>query len=215
MRDPGCPSRQATHVDAGPISQGGNTNTDSGRGPPSRGRRSALLFAVLRSGPALRVGPPIAMPHVRTLRGGGEESGHQHAPNDDQHDHERSNNYEHAAYGTGDLLAGPPSTSAKASTTLWRRRSLSSTGRVGAGRSFAQRVKAADARRPSDARWPRIRAIRRPVYRVIPEPFGQRSGAPQFLAQRQRRRQVAVRAAGLRPQSIDPSRFGVDYKQAA
>jgi hypothetical protein len=46
------------------------------------------------------------MPHVRTLRGGGEESGHQHAPNDDHHDHERSNNYEHVAYGTGHQLAG-------------------------------------------------------------------------------------------------------------
>jgi hypothetical protein len=46
------------------------------------------------------------MPQVRTLRGGGEESGHQHAPDDDHHDHERSDNYEHVAYGTGHLLTG-------------------------------------------------------------------------------------------------------------
>jgi hypothetical protein len=133
--------------------KGGDTETDSGRGPPSRGRRSVWLVPVLPSGPALGIGPPIAMPHVRTLRGGGQESGHQHAPNDDQHDHEHSDHHEHAAYGTGDVLAGAPSTSAKASTTLWPHRSLGSTGRVGAGHSFAQRAKAADARRPSDARW--------------------------------------------------------------
>jgi hypothetical protein len=122
--------------------------------PTTGGRRSVWLVAVLPSGPAVGIGPPIAMPHVRTVRGGGEESGHQHAPNDDHHDREHSDHYEHAAYGTGDVLAGAPSTSAKASTTLWPHRSLGSTGRVGAGH-----VRAAGLRPPIDRPVPIRRGL--------------------------------------------------------
>jgi hypothetical protein len=51
--------------------------------------------------PALIVEPPVAFPHVRTLRGHCQESGHQKTPNEHEADCEGAEDDQHETWHTG------------------------------------------------------------------------------------------------------------------
>jgi hypothetical protein len=61
---------------------------------PPRARLRVLAPRVLL--PALIVGPPVAFPHVRTLRGRCQEPGHQNTPNEHEADCEGAKNDQHS-----------------------------------------------------------------------------------------------------------------------
>jgi hypothetical protein len=59
----------------------------------TRARLRVLAPGVLL--PALIVGPPVAFPHVRTLRGRCQEPGHQNTPSEDEADCEGAKDDQH------------------------------------------------------------------------------------------------------------------------